>query len=115
MPGRKKFILWFLVLVPAFLLQLHEKPCVVPARHQPLGPLGCPRADLRANGSLTCAVPTTSVQFIADLTFTAEQAREVVASSKNTDVRKRALIDVLGNNGKGEQLKYCSCQRNYLM
>lgn len=41
-----------------------------------------------------CAVPTTSVQFIADLTFTAEQAREVVASSKNTDVRKRALIDI---------------------
>ena len=103
------------MLLPAFLLQLPEKPCMVPTRHQQLGPLGRLRADLGVNGSLTCAVPTTSVQFIADLTFTAEQAREVVASSKNTDVRKRALIDILGNNGKGEQLNYCSCQRSYLM
>lgn len=41
-----------------------------------------------------CAVPATSVQFIADLTLTAEQTGEVMASSKDTDIRKRALINI---------------------
>lgn len=41
-----------------------------------------------------CAVPSTSVQFIADFTLTTEQARKIVASSKNTDVWKGALIDI---------------------
>lgn len=41
-----------------------------------------------------CAVPATSVQFVADLALTTEQARKVVASSKNTDVRKGALINI---------------------
>lgn len=41
-----------------------------------------------------CAVPTTSVQFIANLTLTTEQARKIVTSSKNTDVWKGALINI---------------------
>lgn len=56
------------------------------------------------NGRLTCAVPATSVQFIADLTLTAEQTGEVMASSKDTDIRKRALINILGKDEKGEIL-----------
>jgi len=41
-----------------------------------------------------CAVPATSVQFVAYLALTTEQAGKVVASSKNTNVRKGALIDI---------------------
>lgn len=41
-----------------------------------------------------CAVSTTSVQFVANLTLATEEAGEVVASSKNTDVWKGALIDI---------------------
>lgn len=41
-----------------------------------------------------CAVPTTSVQFVANLTLATEEAREVVASSKDTDVWKGALINI---------------------
>lgn len=48
-----------------------------------------------ASGCLTCAVPPTSVQFVAYLTLATEQAGEVVASSKNTDVREGALINIL--------------------
>lgn len=40
------------------------------------------------------AVPTASVQFVAYLTLAAEQPREIVAGSKDTDVRKGALIDI---------------------
>ena len=77
-----------------------------PARPQQLGPLGRLGTDFHANGCLTCAVPPASVQFVADLTLTAEQAREVVAGSKNTDVRKRALVNILGKEEKGEKLNY---------
>lgn len=41
-----------------------------------------------------CAVPTTSVQFVANLALATEEAREIVASSKDTDVWKGALIDI---------------------
>lgn len=41
-----------------------------------------------------CAVPTTSVQFVANLTLATEESGEVVASSKDTDVWKGALIDI---------------------
>lgn len=61
-------------------------------------------AGFHTNGRLTCAVPATSVQFIADLTLTAEQTGEVMASSKDTDIRKRALINILGKDEKGEIL-----------
>lgn len=41
-----------------------------------------------------CAVPATSVQFIAYLTLTAEKARKVVTSSKNADIWQGALINI---------------------
>lgn len=41
-----------------------------------------------------CTVPTTSVQFIADLTLTTKEAWEIVTRSKDTDVWKGALIDI---------------------
>lgn len=41
-----------------------------------------------------CAVPSTSVQLVANLTLAAEEAREIVASSKDTDVWKGALVDI---------------------
>lgn len=87
-----------------FFLWLYEYPCGIPAGPQqpsPLGPLG---AHFDANGHLTCAVPTTSVQLVTYLTFTAEEAGKVVASSKNTDVRKGALINILEKDKKRETL-----------
>lgn len=41
-----------------------------------------------------CAVPTTSVQFVANLALTTEEAREIVTRPKDTDVGKGALIDI---------------------
>lgn len=60
------------------------------------------------NGCLTCAVPATSVQFVAYLALTTEQAGKVVASSKNTNVRKGALIDILGEGHKGGERRFIS-------
>lgn len=69
-----------------------------PRQPNALGHLG---ADFNANGCLTCAVSATSVQLVAYLTLTTKQAGKVVASSKNTDVRKGALIDILGRVKEG--------------
>jgi hypothetical protein len=60
-----------------------------------LGLLGHLGANLDGNGHLTCAVPTTSVQFIAYFTLAAEQTRKVVTCPKDTDVGKGALINIL--------------------
>lgn len=82
-------------------------PCVVAARPRQPSALGHLGADFDANGCLTCAVPAASVQLIAYLALTTKQARKVVASSKNTDVRKGALIDILGRGKRGEKLNLC--------
>lgn len=42
----------------------------------------------------TCAVTTSSVQFIPSLTLTSKQAWKVVTSSIDADVRKGAFINV---------------------
>lgn len=41
-----------------------------------------------------CAVPTTSVQFVANLALATEEAREIVTCPKDTDVGEGAFIDV---------------------
>lgn len=77
-----------------------EYPCGIPAGPQQPSPQAPLEANFDANGHLTCAVPATSVQFIANLTLTTEQARKIVTSSKNTDVWKGALINILERGKK---------------
>lgn len=91
-------------VIPNALSQLFvcdsEYPCGIPARPQQPSPLAPLEANFDANGHLTCAVPATSVQFIANLTLTTEQARKIVTSSKNTDVWKRTFINILERGKK---------------
>lgn len=64
-------------------------------------------------GRLTCAVSATSVQFIANLTLTAEQARQVVARPKDTDVWEGALINIYAGRLKGAEVKFIFWQRKF--
>lgn len=41
---------------------------------------------------LTCAVASTPVQLIPNITFTSEQTRDVLATSTDTDVSKCAFV-----------------------
>lgn len=44
--------------------------------------------------SLTCAVASTSVQFITNATFTSEKSRDILALSVDTDVSKGTFVYV---------------------
>lgn len=44
--------------------------------------------------SYTCAVASTSVQFVAIITGTTEHARQVLAGPKDTDILEGAFINV---------------------
>lgn len=44
--------------------------------------------------SLTCAVATTPVQFITNVTFTSKKSRDILAASIDTDVSKGTFIYV---------------------
>lgn len=44
-----------------------------------------------------CAVPSTPVQLIPNITFTSEQTRDVLATSTDTDVSKCAFVYILAS------------------
>lgn len=50
--------------------------------------------------SVTCAVPSTAVQFVTVITHTAEHPWKVLARSEHTDVLEIALVYVCGKDGK---------------